>query len=118
MQHQALPPERTEEEIMILRATASVSDKCIPHQIDNSSDTVAGLSIAMANTLKKMKDECVMPNFRTVQSWSRQQAEARAQAVKATIDLYKEQAIRDYQLPRSTKERNIVLSHLVHKQSL
>jgi hypothetical protein len=58
-----------------------------------------------------------MPNFRTVQSWSRQQAEARAQAVKATIDLYKEQTTRD-QLLRSTKERNIVLAHLAHKQSL
>jgi hypothetical protein len=57
-----------------------------------------------------------MPNFRTVQSWSRQQA--RAQAVKATIDLYKEQATRDYQLLRFTKERNIVLAHLAHKQSL
>ncbi len=45
--------DRNEDEIMILRATASVSDECIPHQIDNSSDTVAGLSIAMANTLDK-----------------------------------------------------------------
>jgi hypothetical protein len=57
MQHQALPPDRTEDEIMILRATASVSDECIPHQIDNSSDTVAGLSIAMANTLDKLEDD-------------------------------------------------------------
>jgi hypothetical protein len=48
MQHQALPPDRTEDEVMILRATAFGSDECIPHQIDNSSDTVAGLSIAMA----------------------------------------------------------------------
>jgi hypothetical protein len=53
-----------------------------------------------------------MPDFKTVQSWSRQQAEARAQAVKATIDIYREQATRDYQLLRSTKERNIVLAHL------
>jgi hypothetical protein len=96
MQHQTLPHDRTEDEIMILRATASVSDESIPHQIDNSSDTVAGLSIAMANTLDKLEDECVMPNFRTVKSWSRQQAEARAQAVKTTIDLYKEQATRNY----------------------
>jgi hypothetical protein len=38
--------------------------------------------------------------------------------VKTTIDLYREQATRDYHLLRSTKERNIVLAHLAHKQSL
>jgi hypothetical protein len=118
MQHQALPPERTEDEIMLLRATALASDETIPHQINNSSDTVTGLSMAMANTLDKLEDECAMPNFGTVQSWSRAQVEARASAIKTTIDLYREQATRDYHLLRSTKERNIVLAHLAHKQSL
>jgi hypothetical protein len=70
MQHQALPHDRTEDEIMLLKATALASDEAIPHQINNSSDTVTGLSMAMANTLDKLEDECVMPNFRTVQSWS------------------------------------------------
>jgi hypothetical protein len=75
--------------------------------------------MAMANNLDKLEDECAMPKFRTVQSWSRQQAEGRAQVVKAAIiDLYREQATRDYHLLRSTKERNIVLAHLAHKQSL
>ncbi len=32
--------------------------------------------------------------------------------------LYKEQATRDYQLLRSTKEQSIVLAHLANKQSL
>jgi hypothetical protein len=118
MQHQALPHDRTEEEIILLRATALASDESIPHQINNSSDTVTGLSMAMANTLDKLEDECAMPNFRTVQSWSRAQAEACASAVKTTIDLYREQATRDYHLLRSTKERNIVPAHLAHKQSL
>jgi hypothetical protein len=118
MQHQALPPDRTEDEIILLKATALASDEAISHQINNSSDTVTGLSMAMANTLDKLEDECTMPNFRTVQSWSRQQAEARAQAVKTTIDLYREEGTRDYHLLRSTKERNIVLAHLAHKQSL
>ncbi len=65
--------------------------------------------MAMINTLDKL---CAMPNFRTVQSWSRAQADGRASAVKSTIDLYREQATRDYHLLRSTKERNIVLAHL------
>jgi hypothetical protein len=117
-QHQALPPDRTEEEILLLRATALALDEAIPYQINNSSDTVTGLSMAMANTLDKLEDECAMPNFRTVQSWTRAHAEARASAVKTTIDLYREQATRDYHLLRSTKERNIVLVHLAHKQSL
>ena len=104
MQHQALPQDRTEEEILLLRATALASEEAIPHQINNSSDTVTGLSMAMANTLDKLEDECAMPNFGTVQSWSRAQAEARASAVKTTIDLYREQATRDYHLLRSTKE--------------
>jgi hypothetical protein len=116
VQHQALPHDRTEEEIMLLRATALASDEAIPHQINNLSDTVTGM--AMANTLDKLEDECAMPNFRTVQSWSRALAEARASAVKTTIDLYREQATRDYHLLRSTKERNTVLAHLAHKQSL
>jgi hypothetical protein len=34
MQHQALPPDRTEDEIMILRATTFGSDECIPPQSD------------------------------------------------------------------------------------
>ncbi len=118
MQHQALPYDRTEDEIILLRATALASDEAIPHRINNSSDTVTGLSMAMANTLDKLEDECAMPNFGTVQSWSRAQAETRASAVKTTIDLYREQATRDYHLLRSTKERNIVLAHLAHKQSL
>jgi hypothetical protein len=120
MQHQALPQDRTEEEIPLLRATALALNEAIPYQINNSSDTVTGLSMAMANTstLDKLEDECAMPNYRTVQSWSRAQAEARASAVKTTINLYREQATRDYHLLRSTKERNIVLAHLAHKQSL
>jgi hypothetical protein len=118
MQHQALPHDRTEEEILLLRATALASDEAIPHQINNSSDTVTGLPLAMGTTFDKLEDECAMPNFRTVQSWSRAQAEARAAAVKTTINLYREQATRDYHLLRSTKERNIVLAHLAHKQSL
>ncbi len=95
---------------MILRATAFGFDECIPHQIDNSSDTVASLSIAMADTLDKLEDECTMPNFRTVQSWTRKQTESRAR--ENIIGLYKEQAIRDYQLLRSKKERNVMLAHL------
>jgi hypothetical protein len=74
--------------------------------------------MAMANTLDKLEDECTMPNCTTVQSWSRAQAEARASAVRTTINLYREQATRDYHLLRSTKERNIVLAHLAHKKSL
>jgi hypothetical protein len=101
MQHQALPQDRTEEEILLLRATALASNEAIPYQINNSSDTVAGLSTAMANTLDKLEDECAMPNYRTVQSGSRAQAEARASAVKTTINLYKEQATRDYHAPAS-----------------
>jgi hypothetical protein len=66
MQHQALSHDRTEEEIKLLKATALTSDEAIPHQINNSSDTVTGLSMAMANTLDKLEDECAMPNFRTV----------------------------------------------------
>jgi hypothetical protein len=61
MQHQALPHDRTEDEIALLRATALASDEAIPHQINNSSDTVTGLSMAMANTLDKLEDECAMP---------------------------------------------------------
>jgi hypothetical protein len=72
----------------------------------------------MANTLHKLEDECTITNFRTVQSWSRKQAESRVDAVKTIIGLYKEQAMRDYQLLRSTKEQNIVLAHLANKQSL
>jgi hypothetical protein len=41
-----------------------------------------------------------------------------AEAVKTTISLYKEQAMKDYQLLRSTKEPNIVLAHLANRQSL
>ena len=40
MQHQALPHDRTEDEIMLLRATALASDEAIPHQVNNSADTV------------------------------------------------------------------------------
>jgi hypothetical protein len=36
----------------------------------------------MANILDKLEDECATPNFWTVQSWSRKQADSRAEAVK------------------------------------
>jgi hypothetical protein len=50
----------------------------------------------MANTLDKLEEECELPSYRTVKNWSRQEAEARVSAVKATLKLYREQARRDY----------------------
>ncbi len=44
--------------------------------------------------------------------------EARAETVKITVQLYKEQATRDYQLLCTSREQNIVLAHLANKQSL
>jgi hypothetical protein len=51
----------------------------------------------MSNTFDKLEEECAMPNYRTVQSWSRQEAEARASTVRNTLKLYREQAHHDYQ---------------------
>jgi hypothetical protein len=56
MQHQALPQDRTEDEIMLLKATALASDESIPHQINNSSDTVAGLSMAMRQVRRRVRN--------------------------------------------------------------
>jgi hypothetical protein len=63
MQQQALPHDRTEDEIMLLRATALASDEAIPHQVNNSADTVTGLSMAMANTLDKLEDDTYNPGL-------------------------------------------------------
>ena len=79
---------------------------------------VAGLSQNMSNTLDKLEDECSLSNYRAVQKWSRPEAEARAAAVKMTLSLYREQAQRDYQLLRTTKEQNILLAQLVNAQAI
>ncbi len=87
-------------------------------QVTDSTEMVSGLSLNMANTLDKLEEECELPNFRTVQNWSRQEVEARASAVKATLKLYREQARRDYQLLRATKEKNIILAQLTNAQAI
>jgi hypothetical protein len=79
---------------------------------------VSGLSLNMSNTFDKLEEEYELPNYRVVQNWSRQEAEARASAVKTTLNLYREQARRDYQLLRSTKEKNIVLAQLTNAQAI
>jgi hypothetical protein len=111
MQHMLLPQTRNEEYILLLRAAAVPADRGFRTQ------PLDGLSNNMANTLDKLEEECSLSSPRIIQSWTRKE-EARAEAVKITIQLYKEQASRDYQLLCTAREQNIVLAHLAHKQSL
>ncbi len=88
-------------------------------QVTDSAEMVSGLSLNMANTLDKLEEECELPNYRTMQNWSnRPEAEARASAVRATLKLYREQAQRDYQMLRVTREKNIVLPQLTNAQAI
>ncbi len=89
-------------------------------QVIDSSDMVSGLSLLvnMLNTLDKLEDECTQPNYRAVRKWSRAEADARVDAVKMSLSLYREQAQRDYQLLRSTKEQNIVMTQLANTQAI
>ncbi len=96
MQYQALPTERTTLDLQMLRASSLHAGDDLLGQVTDSAEMVSGLSLNMANTLDKLEEECELPNYRTVQNWSRQEAEARASAVKATLKLYREQARRDY----------------------
>jgi hypothetical protein len=118
MQYQMLPAERTNLDLQILRASSLHAGDDLLGQVTDSSEMVLGLSLNMSNTLDKLEEECELPNFRTVQNWSRQEAEARASTVKRTLNLYREQATRDYQPLRSTKEKNIYLAKLTGSQAI
>ncbi len=87
-------------------------------QVTDSSEMVAGLSLNVSNTLDKLEEECQLPNFRTMQNWSRQEADSRANTVKKTLAMYREQAKRDYQLLSATKEKNIYLAKLTGSQAI
>jgi hypothetical protein len=104
MQHMLLPQTRNEEDILLLRAAAVPADRGFRTQLQDSTDIVDGLSNNMANTLDKLEEECSLPSFRNLQTWTRKEAEARSEAVKITIQLYKEQATRDYQLLCTARE--------------
>ena len=118
MQHQMLPAERTALDLQALRASSLHAGGEILGQVTDSSEMVSGLSLNMSNTFDKLEEECAMPNYRTVQSWSRQEAEARASTVRNTLKLYRDQALHDYQLLRATKEKNILLAQLTNSQAI
>ena len=118
MQYQTLPAERTKLDLQLLRASSLHSGDDLLGQVTDSSEMVSGLSLNMTNTLDKLEEECELPNYRALQKWSKQEFAARASAVKSILDLYREQARRDYQLLRSTKEKNIVLAQLANKQAI
>ena len=118
MQYQMLPAERTNLDLQLLRASSLHAGDDLLGQVTDSSEMVAGLSLNMSNTLDKLEEECELPNFRTVQNWSRQEAEARANNVKRILKLYREQATRDYRLLHSTKEKNIYLAELTGSQAI
>jgi hypothetical protein len=119
MQYQMLPAERTTLDLQMLRASSVHAGDDLLGQVTDSAEMVSGLSLNMSKTLDKLvEEECELPNYRAVQNWSRQEAEARANAVKTTLNLYREQARRDYQLLRATKEKNIVLAQLTNAQAI
>jgi hypothetical protein len=118
MQYQTLPAERTKLDLQLMRASSHHAGDDLLGQVTDSSEMVSGLPLNMSNTLDKLEDECTLPNFRAVQNWSRAEADARVGAVKMTLNLYREQARRDYQLLRTTKEKNIVLAQLVNTQAI
>jgi hypothetical protein len=95
MQYQMPPAKRTNLDLQLLRASSLHAGDDLLGQVTDSSEMVAGLSLNMSNTLDKLEEECELLNFRTVQNWSRQEAEARANTVKRTLKLYREQATRD-----------------------
>jgi hypothetical protein len=102
----------------MLRASSLHAGDDLLGLVTDSAEMVSGLSLNMSNTFDKLEDECELPNYRAVQSWSKQEADARAIAVKATLKLYREQARRGYQLLRATKEKNIVLAQLTNTQAI
>jgi hypothetical protein len=118
MQYQTLPAERTKLDLQMLRASSLHAGDDLLGQVTDSAEMVSALSLNMSNTFDKLEEECELPNYRAVQNWSRQEAEARASAVKATLNLYREQARRDYQLLRATKEKSIVLARLTNAQAI
>jgi hypothetical protein len=118
MQCQALPAERTALDLQVLRASSLHATDDLTGQVTDSAEMVSGLSLNMANTLDELEEECELPNYRAVQNWSRPEAEARASTVRATLKLYREQAQRDYQMLRVTREKNIVLAQLTNAQAI
>ena len=118
MQYQQLPAERTALDLQLLRATSLHAGDDIFGQVTDSSEMVSGLSQNVCNTLDKLEEECQLPNFRTMQNWSRQEAEARANNVKKTLAMYRQQAKHDYQLLSATKEKNIYLAKLTGSQAI
>jgi hypothetical protein len=74
----------------MLRASSLHAGDDLPGQVTDSVEMVSGLSLNMTNTLDKLEEECELPNYRTVQNWTRPEAEARASAVRATLKLYRE----------------------------
>jgi hypothetical protein len=118
MQYQVLPAEYTSLDLQLLRASSHHAGDDLRGQVTDSSEMVSGLSLNASNTLDKLEEECQLPNFRTVQNWSRQEAEARADAVKKTLGMYRKQAKHDYQLLRTTKEKNIYLAKLTASQAI
>ncbi len=75
MQYQLLPADRTALDLQLLRATSLHAGDDLVEQVTDSSEMVSGLSLDGSNTLDKLEEECQLPNFRTVQNWSRQEAE-------------------------------------------
>jgi len=118
MQCQALPAERTTLDLQVLRASSLHATDDLMGQVTDSSEIVSGLSLNMTNTLDKLEEECELPNYRTLQNWSRQEVEARSSTVRATLKLYREQAQRDYQMLRVAKEKSIVLAQLTNAQAI
>ncbi len=85
MQYQMLLAERTALDLQALRASSLHAGDELLGQATDSAEMVSGLSLNMSNTFDKLEEECAMPNYRTVQSWSRQEAEARASTVRNTL---------------------------------
>ena len=118
MQYQVLPAEYTSLDLQLLRASSLHAADDLRAQVTDSSEMVTGLSVNASNTLDKLEEECQLPNFRAVQNWSRPDAEARTVAVKKTLGMYRKQAKHDYQLLRTTKEKNIYLAKLTASQAI
>ena len=117
MQYQNLPAKYTALDLQLLRASSQPGDD-VRSQVADSSEMATGLSVNATNTLDKLEEECQLPNYRTVQNWSRPEADARAENVRETLAMYRRQAEHDYRLLRTTREKNIYLGKLTASQAI
>ncbi len=111
-------PNRTEQDLRMLRNTIFPAGSDLPDQLRVNADITEGLSTHLRSTLRRLREMTVMPSIDKLENMTAESLDKRQAEIDALLSLYTEQVTKDYHACRLEKERLILLSHLSQQQSL